>query len=89
MLRDATTSAKLNIGTQAREHDAAPTVVEALMYSLRTRGLPALQEPDTQRRIAALSPSQVRQVIGRLGRAKEKYLAITDSLIAALDEVLR
>jgi hypothetical protein len=47
-----------------------PTVVEALMYSLRSRGTKALEEPATKRRLSELSDDQVIEVGNRLQRLK-------------------
>jgi transposase len=44
--------------------------VEALMYSLRERGVHALEEPATKRRLAELSDEQVIEVGERLQRLK-------------------
>jgi transposase len=49
---------------------AAAATVEALMYSLRTRGVWALTEPATKRRLAELSDAQVDEVGTRLQRLK-------------------
>ena len=49
---------------------APQPTVEALMYSLRSRGTKALQEPATQRRLFALSDDQVIEVGNRLQRLK-------------------
>jgi len=49
----------------------APEVtVEALMYSLRTRGTKALEEPATKRRVSELSDQQVIEVGDRLQKLK-------------------
>jgi hypothetical protein len=45
---------------------AADSTVEALMFSLRGRGVRALAEPDTKRRLAELSDEQVIEVGARL-----------------------
>jgi hypothetical protein len=45
---------------------AAEATVEALMFSLRERGLRALEESSTQRRLSELSDDQVIQVERRL-----------------------
>jgi hypothetical protein len=68
--------------------DAAPTTVEALMFSLRSRGSAALTEQNCQRRLADLSLAQVRQVINRLTRLRPQYPAIDDDLIAKLKELI-
>jgi hypothetical protein len=49
---------------------AAPTTVEALMYSLRSRGTAALLEPDCRRRLSELSAEQTRAVAVRLQNLK-------------------
>jgi hypothetical protein len=47
---------------------AARSTVEALMYSLRERGIKALTAPDTQRRISEQSEQQLHEIGGRLQR---------------------
>jgi hypothetical protein len=42
--------------------EAPAVTVEALMYGLRERGTKALAEPDTKRRLAALSDEQIVEV---------------------------
>jgi hypothetical protein len=49
---------------------ALEVTVEALMYSLRSRGTKALGEPHTKRRLAELSDAQVIEVGDRLQRLK-------------------
>jgi hypothetical protein len=49
---------------------AASTTIEALMFSLRSRGEEVLREPDTRHRVAALSPEQLRDLIARLIRLR-------------------
>lgn len=72
-----------------REQYGAPKdTVEALMFELRTYGLAALAGANCQRRLADLSSSQVREVIGRLIRLRPDYPAITDELIFQLGEQL-
>jgi hypothetical protein len=44
---------------------AAYGTVEALMYSLRERGIKALSEPDTRRRVSELSEEQLHEVSAR------------------------
>jgi hypothetical protein len=69
-----------------KSYGAAPTTVEAVMYSLRERGEPALTETDCQRRLSELSLDRLRQVIVRLDRMRAEYPAITDSLLLRLGE---
>jgi hypothetical protein len=47
-------------------------VVEALMYSLRSRGTKALEEPPTKRRLSQLSDAQVIEVGDRLQKLNPK-----------------
>jgi hypothetical protein len=69
---------------QRKLHDAASTTVEAVIYSLRERGQPALIEPDCERRLSELSAAQMRDVIERLDRLRSKHPAITDNLLLLL-----
>ena len=68
---------------------AAGSTVEALMYSLRQRGVAALRERDTLRRLSHLSTEQVRDVIGRLMALRQRYPAVNDDLLFLLGEQLR
>jgi hypothetical protein len=67
---------------------AAESTVEALMFSLRERGTAALAESETQRRLAALSSAQVRDIIARLIMSQPRYPAIDDELLHLLGEQL-
>jgi hypothetical protein len=51
---------------------AAPATVEALMFSLRSRGVGALGESDTRRRLSELNAAQLREVALRLRKLKPK-----------------
>ena len=60
----------------ARGHGQAPqAAVEALMYSLRERGVKALEESDTQRRLVALDKSQLKEVCRRVQNFKPHIAA--------------
>jgi hypothetical protein len=72
-----------------REQFGAPKwTVEAVMFSLREYGAAALAGPHFQRRLAELSPDQVRECIVRLDRLRPKYPAITDNLMLLLGELI-
>jgi hypothetical protein len=61
------------------------TVIEALMWSLRTRRTAALKEPDTLRRLAQLDEEQLVAVAGRLQKLKPHIAPTwTDQEIAEL-----
>jgi hypothetical protein len=49
---------------------ALQVTVEALMWSLRTRGRKALEEPATKRRLSELSDQQAIEVGNRLQKLK-------------------
>jgi len=53
-----------------RVHGAPQPTVEALMYSLRSRGVKALEESATKRRLSELSNAQVIEVGDRLQKLK-------------------
>jgi hypothetical protein len=53
-------------------YGAAPTTIEAVMYSLRERGTAALLEPDCRHRLSELNERQIREVAVRLQKLKPK-----------------
>jgi hypothetical protein len=55
-----------------RRDCAAPATVEALMFSLRSRGVGALGESDTRRRLSELNAAQLREIALRLRKLKPK-----------------
>jgi hypothetical protein len=55
-----------------RRDCAAPATVEALMFSLRSRGVGALGGSDTRRRLSELNAAQLREVALRLRKLKPK-----------------
>jgi hypothetical protein len=56
---------------RARLRNGAPkATIESLMYSLRSRGVEALNETDTKRRLSELSDQQVIEVGNRLQKLK-------------------
>jgi hypothetical protein len=68
--------------------DAAASTVEALMFSLRERGVGALVEPDCRRRLTDLSAKQLEEVTVRLARMRGKYPKITDELMSLIVDLL-
>jgi hypothetical protein len=58
------------LSTNHTKGRAAQSTVEALMYSLRERGVKALEESDTRRRLAQLDDEQLIEVGNRLQRLK-------------------
>jgi hypothetical protein len=47
-------------------YGAAPTTIEAVMYSLRERGTAALLEPNCRRRLSELNERQIVDIAVRL-----------------------
>jgi hypothetical protein len=70
----------------SEQYGAPKATVDALMFELCTYGLAALAGANCLRRLADLSSSQVREVIGRLIRLRPHYPAITDELIFQMGE---
>lgn len=58
---------------EARHYGAAQSTVEAFMFSLRERGIAALAEPDTERRLSELSPAQIEQCMERIAAHQPHY----------------
>src|SRR5262245_44504004 len=61
---------EINRAARERYNGAPAATVEALMFSLRERGPPALQEPDTRRRLRELSDDQLIAIEQRLQTLK-------------------
>jgi hypothetical protein len=59
---------------QWRRDGAPQTTVEALMFSLRSRGVGTLGESDTRRRLSELNAAQLREVALRLRKLKPKIV---------------
>ena len=51
-------------------YGAAPTTVEAVMWTLRERRLAALKEPETRQRLAQLNEQQLVAIADRLQRVR-------------------
>jgi hypothetical protein len=69
---------------------AASSTIEALMWELREYGSERLENENTKRRIADLTPSQMRQVAERLAKLQEKYPQTTSrELVAFFEELLK
>lgn len=66
---------------EARRRGASQSTVEAFMMSLRDRGIAALAEPDTRRRLSELSSAQVVECMGRIIQHRAKYPDADDLLL--------
>jgi hypothetical protein len=65
---------------------AAQSTVDALVWELRTYGIPQLGKPNCQRRLSDLSTKQGHELIAALLRLRPRYPAITDELILKLGD---
>jgi hypothetical protein len=67
---------------------AAQSIVDAVIYELRTHGVAQLAKPATRARLADLNSAQLRDVIAALIRLQPKYPTITDDLLLKLGGLL-
>jgi transposase len=73
---------EINRDARKRYNAAPQATVAALMYSLRERGVAALKEPATQRRLSELSEQQVDEVGSRLQQLKPEAHARAEQAAA-------
>ena len=59
---------------------AAASTVEAVKYELQTYGIEQLKKMNTQRRIAGLSPQQLREVVESLERQEPRRADLIEAL---------
>jgi len=74
--------------TTTQRREAAPSTYDALLYELRTHGVPQLGKPACHHRLAELSDRQLKELIDALKRIQPKYSAITDELLRQLRRLL-
>ena len=68
-----------------REQRGAPeTTVDAVIFSLRSRGMATLNDPITRQRLSELSKAQIAEVGVRIHRLRAKYPTITDQVIVEI-----
>jgi len=67
-----------------RAHGAPQRTVEALMFGLLERGIKALEESSTKRRLSELSDNQVIEVGNRLQRLKPEIARWTKEEVEIL-----
>ncbi|HEY5130851.1 MAG TPA: hypothetical protein VIJ35_26790 [Bradyrhizobium sp.] len=72
---------------QRELYGAAPTTIEAVMYSLRERGTAALIEPDCRRRLSELNEQQILDVAVRLQKLKPEIASAWGA--EQIDELLK
>jgi hypothetical protein len=81
------------IATRHTKGRAADSTVEVAMFSLRGRGVAALEEPDIRRRISELDDDQALEIAARLQRLKPEiaraWSAVEVETLLQLREMLR
>jgi hypothetical protein len=72
-----------------RLYAAPKATYDALLYELRSYGLPRLQNPTCRQRLGDMSDLQLKELIAALIRLQPNYPNITDELIVVLNGILR
>jgi hypothetical protein len=70
-----------------RYNEAPEATYNAVVYELRTYGLPQLNKPNCQRRLVDLSIAQFRNLMISLQQRRGQYPNISDELLTALGEI--
>jgi hypothetical protein len=70
-------------------YGAPEATCNALLYELKTHGLPQLQNPDCQQRLGDVSDAQLKDLVAALIRLQPNYHNISDELVLALDGIIR
>jgi hypothetical protein len=70
LMDDTVSFERASYELNGRSSGAAASTVEALMCSLRSRGVQALGEPDVVHRLAQLNDAQLREIAIRLQKLK-------------------
>jgi hypothetical protein len=70
-----------------RYSEAPKAIYDAVVYELRTHGLPQLKKQNCQRRLSDLSAAQLKAVMVSLQTRRNWYPEITDELLTALAEI--
>ena len=76
--------AELNRLTRERYNEAPKATYDAVVYELRTYGLPQLNKPDCQRRLSDLSAPQLKNLIAGLQQRRGQYPNVCDELLTTL-----
>jgi hypothetical protein len=75
---------ELNWLARERYNEAPKATYDAVVYELRTYGLPPLSKPNCQRRLADLSIAQFKNLMAGLQRRRGQYPNVSDELLTAL-----
>jgi hypothetical protein len=78
---------EISRAARARYNEAPKATYDAVVYELRTYGLPQLSKPNCQQRIADLSIAQLKNLIACLQQRRSKYPNVSDELLTAVGEI--
>src|SRR5262245_64079445 len=67
-----------------RYNEAPKATYDAVVYELRTHGLPQLKNPNCQRRLSDLSIAQFKNLIASLQQWRNQYPKVSDELLTTL-----
>ncbi len=88
LLKDSTSFSRAYYEISGRRYNGAPKATyDAVVYELRTYGLPQLSKLNCQRRLSDLSAAQVRAVMASLQARRKQYPNVSDDLLKALARI--
>jgi hypothetical protein len=79
--------AEINHAARERYNEAPEATYNAVVYELRTHGLPQLKNQNCQRRLSHLSTAQLKNLIASLQQWRSQYPKVTDELLTALGAI--
>jgi len=72
-----------------RYSEAPKATYDAVIYELRTHGLPQLKKQNCQQRLSDFSAAQLKAVMVSLQARRNQYPKVTDELLAVLAEIYK
>ena len=78
---------ELNRAARERSNEEPKTTYDAVVYEMRTYGIPQLSKPSCQRRLADLSATQIGTVMASLQATRNQYPKVNNELLKALGRI--
>jgi hypothetical protein len=75
---------EISRAARERYNEAPEATYNAVVYELRTHGLPQLSNENCQRRLADLSAAQLKNLMASLQQRRGQYLNVCDELLTTL-----
>jgi|SRR5947207_7812829 len=72
-----------------RYSEAPKATYDAVIYELRTHGLPQLKKQNCQQRFSDFSAAQIKALMVSLQARRNQYPKVTDDLLAVLAEIYK